>query len=231
MAERARTVESAIQQGNNLARLFQQNTDAMLVGVDRMILLLRQKYEDDPNHFDLKGLLRQSISAENLTTLFAFTDESGKSTAITSDGTERKAYLGDRDYFVQLRDTAIDSLLISGPTAADTGRQTLILSRRLRHPDGSFAGVIGAAVDPGFIGDFYASIDIGARANVILRDFNGLILASAGTVVYTIGRQVMQPSFAQRWKNSQTVSYGAAVRSTACSVWSSIANPSISRSL
>jgi diguanylate cyclase (GGDEF)-like protein/PAS domain S-box-containing protein len=194
MAERTRTVESAVQQGNNLVRLLQQNTDAMLMSVDRMILLLRQRYEDDPSGFDLKSLMRQSVSVGNLTTLFGITGEDGMSTAITSEGVERKAYLGDREYFAQLRDGALDNLLISGPTAGRfTGHQTLVLARRLRHPDGSFSGVVAAAVDPGFIGNFYASIDIGARANVVLRDFDGLILASAGTVVRTVGRQVMQP--------------------------------------
>jgi diguanylate cyclase (GGDEF)-like protein/PAS domain S-box-containing protein len=194
MAERATTVESAVQQGNNIVRLFQQNTDAMLMSVDQTLLVLRQKYEEDPSYFDLKNLLKQSISADSLTTLLGIVDENGDATAVASDGTEQKAHLGDREYFLQQRDAATDSVLIGGPTVGRfTGRQTIIVSRKLRHPDGSFAGVIAAAVDPGFIGKFYGSIDIGPRANVILRNFDGMIIASAGTVVYTIGRQVMQP--------------------------------------
>jgi diguanylate cyclase (GGDEF)-like protein/PAS domain S-box-containing protein len=195
VAERQRTQEFAIQQGGNLVRLFEQNTASMLSGVDRTLLLLRQQYEKDPAHFDFKSLLQQSVSGDNLTTQFAIADEHGDATAlIASDRIASKAYFGDRQYFQKQRDASDDRMLVGGPLLGKfSNRQSIILSRRLRYRDGSFAGVIGAAVDPKFIEDFYKSIDIGAGGNVVLRDLDGVILASAGTSAHIVGRQFMQP--------------------------------------
>ena len=196
LTERQRTLETAIQQGNNLIRLFQHDTDSMLKSVDRTLLLLRGKYEEDPSHFDFRTLVKQSVTVDNLTTQFAVADQYGNATAlIASDDIVKTAYFGDREYFQRLRDANNDDLFISGPIVGrfSNGKSIIIVSRRLRNPDGSFAGVIGAAVDPDFIGNFYKTIDIGPRANVVLRNLNGLILASAGTVVRTVGKQVMQP--------------------------------------
>jgi len=199
VGERRTAVDAAVQQGNNLVRLFQQNTAAMLKSVDRTLLELRQNYEDDPTHFDFKALLRQVVTADNLTTQFAFADRDGNATALMPKGDAvAQVSLADRKYFTQQRDANEDALLVSGPVLGKfSGRESLILSRRLRHADGSFAGVVGAALDPTFLANFYRSIDIGARGNVVLRDRDDVILASAGTVVPATGRQVLPPTLSE----------------------------------
>jgi PAS domain S-box-containing protein len=196
MAERQRTLEAAVQQGSNLVRLFQQNTAAMFKSVDRTLLLLRDKYEDDPGHFDIGDLLKQSVALDNMTAQFAIADQHGDARAlIAADGVVSTAYFGDRNYFQQQRDAADDRLLVSGPLLSKISHKSLlILSRKLRNADGSFAGIVGGAIDPTFIGKFYQSVDIGAAGNVVLRDLDGVILASAGTVVPTTGRQVLPPT-------------------------------------
>jgi diguanylate cyclase (GGDEF)-like protein/PAS domain S-box-containing protein len=196
LTEHQRSLDSAIQQGSNLVRLFEQNTTSMLRGVDRTLLLLRQAYEEDPAHSDLNALVKRSITTDDLTTQFAIADQDGHAKAlIASNGTFGTAYFGDRPYFQQQRDTNDDRLLVGNPTPGRlSNKLSIVLSRRLRNPDGSFAGVIGAAIDPNFIGSFYKTIDLGASGSVILRDLNGIILASAGTVGPTNGRQVMQPA-------------------------------------
>ena len=115
-AERQRTLDSAIQQGGNLVRLFHQNTAAMFNSVDRTLLLLREKYEEDAAQFDFRGLLQRSVTADNLSTTFAFADQYGNARSLTpSDGIVTTAFLGDRKYFQQQRDAAADRLLVGGP--------------------------------------------------------------------------------------------------------------------
>jgi hypothetical protein len=52
--ERGKILEGAIQQSENLVRLFEDNTVQTFERFDRTLLLLRKILEDDPGHFDLR---------------------------------------------------------------------------------------------------------------------------------------------------------------------------------
>ncbi len=204
MLEHERTLEGAIQQGGNLARLFEQDTTAMLESVDRTLLLLRQEYERDPDHFDLNRLLKRATFSDDLTIHFAIAGQGGDAkTLLSPDNTVVTADFADRDWFKKQRDAKIDELVISRPVAGRISKKwSIILSRRLTDRDGNFAGVIAASVDPEYLGSFYKTIDVGEHGSVILRDRNGVILASGGTVGNAMGRQVMQPALREALANS-----------------------------
>jgi hypothetical protein len=68
---------------------------------------------------------------------------------------------------------------------------TAQISRRLRHPDGSFAGTIVAALDPGSVERFFGAVDLGPGGTALLRYLDGVILASHGFKGQVVGRQVM----------------------------------------
>ena len=188
--EEKRTLDAAIQQGSNLARLFEQNTTAMLHGVDRALLLLRQEYEKDPDSFDLNRLLKRATFTDDLTIQFAIAGQTGNAkTLLSANGAVVTTSFEDREWFQKQRDSENDELVISRPVAGRlSNRWSVILSRKLRKSDGSFAGAIAASIDPEFIGSFYKTIDIGEHGSIILRDPNGVVLASGGTAA--TGRQV-----------------------------------------
>jgi hypothetical protein len=58
--ERGKTMDAAVQQSANLASLFEVNTVRTFEGVDRTLLLLREAYERDPKHFDLRDWSRRT---------------------------------------------------------------------------------------------------------------------------------------------------------------------------
>jgi two-component system, sensor histidine kinase len=155
--EHQRTLDSAIQQGSNLARLFEENVASMLRDVDRTLLLLRQAYKEDPAHLDVGRWVDRTNPTNNLIILFTVVGPDGYARALNApDDTALPTYVGDRDSFKKQRDAENDELLISKPTLGRlSNRWSILLSRRLRKPDGSFAGAIVASVDPQFIGDFY----------------------------------------------------------------------------
>src|SRR5450755_3759750 len=53
-AERAKTLDAAIERGNSLARLFEENTIRLIKDLDRTLLLLRLAYEKNRENFDLR---------------------------------------------------------------------------------------------------------------------------------------------------------------------------------
>ena len=209
LLEQNRTLETAVQQGGNLARLFEQNTTAMLQGVDRALLLLRQEYERDPDKFDLSLLLKRATFADDLTIQFAIADQTGDAKALISpNSTIAVANFGDREWFQQQRNAKNDELIISKPIASRLSKKwSIILSRRLRKSDGNFAGTIAASIDPEFIGSFYKTIDVGEHGTVVLRNLDGVILASGGTGGSVMGHTVMQPALRDALANSPTGHY------------------------
>src|ERR1700719_2512790 len=58
--ERGKTLEGAIQQSESLVRLFEENTEQTLLGIDRTLLLLRKGFGDDPGHFDLRNWVERT---------------------------------------------------------------------------------------------------------------------------------------------------------------------------
>jgi hypothetical protein len=165
LVERQRAVDSAIVQGSNLVRLFEQNTASMLRDVDRTLILLRQIYENDPARFDFNNWVKRTIATEKLAAQFAIMGQDGwAKTLSASQGIVSTVYLGDREYFQQQRNAKDDKLVVSSPMLGRlSNKWTVFLTRRLRNPDGSFAGLVGASIDPNFIGSFYKTIDVGKQ--------------------------------------------------------------------
>ncbi|TYL82179.1 diguanylate cyclase [Bradyrhizobium rifense] len=85
---------------------------------------------------------------------------------------------GDRDYFRYHRDHPEDETpRISEPlTSRVTGRPTLLMTQRLSNPDGSFGGVIFAAIDLAYFRSFYAEFEADLNRTVTLMKTNGKVL-------------------------------------------------------
>ncbi|MDR3438397.1 ATP-binding protein [Telmatospirillum sp.] len=86
--------------------------------------------------------------------------------------------IADRDYFAHLRDDPNAGLVLSKPLRGrisdDVG---MTFARRLDHPDGSFAGIVYAGVTADHLLELLATIDVGARGSVSLRDADFSLVA------------------------------------------------------
>ena len=83
----------------------------------------------------------------------------------------------DRDYFIYHRDTVGPSLRISAPLQSRlTGRTTIILSKRISKQDGSFAGVLVAAIDSDYFNSFYNQLRLGNSGAICLIRSDGIVL-------------------------------------------------------
>lgn len=84
----------------------------------------------------------------------------------------------DRSYFAYHRDNTDTALRISQPLQSrGTGRMTIILSRRIDKADGSFNGVLTAAIDADYFDNFYKSFDLGDQSGITLLRLDGIVLA------------------------------------------------------
>jgi diguanylate cyclase (GGDEF)-like protein/PAS domain S-box-containing protein len=83
----------------------------------------------------------------------------------------------DRRYFTYHRDTPGSALRINEPIQSRlTGRMTIILSKRIDKQDGSFAGVLTAAIDSDYFNRFYQTFQLGPDGSVTLLRNDGVVL-------------------------------------------------------
>jgi diguanylate cyclase (GGDEF)-like protein/PAS domain S-box-containing protein len=83
----------------------------------------------------------------------------------------------DRPYFAYHRDTPGSALRINEALQSRlTGRSTIILSKRIDRQDGSFGGVLTAAIDSDYFNEFYRTFQLGPDGSISLLRDDGIIL-------------------------------------------------------
>jgi len=224
--ERTNAVESAIQRGSSLARLFEENTVRLFKGVDRTLLLLRLAYEENPEQFDLRRWADRTSLLGELTIQAALIGPDGYMKATTAEYTGAPLYLGDREHYQGQVNAKSDTLYIGKPVKGRaSGQWSLQLTRKLRQADGSFGGVIVASIDPAFVERFHHSINLGAHDGITLRGLDGVIRAAHGvsapnsdqTMPTALANALTQASEGQFWGSgaedgrNRLISYRAVV--------------------
>jgi hypothetical protein len=84
----------------------------------------------------------------------------------------------DRGYFAYHRDSADKALRINEPLQSGlTGRQTILLSKRINKEDGSFGGVLTAAIESDYFSGFYRVFQLGPDGGISLLRNDGVVLS------------------------------------------------------
>jgi len=113
----------------------------------------------------------------------------------------------DREYFKYHQANVESTVRISEPhISAATGRPTLLMSQRLSRRDGTFAGVVFAAIDINYFRTFYRSFEVNQNRGVTLMKSNGTVLVHQRTS--EIGRSLAETDlFTRRLFESATGLY------------------------
>ncbi|MGA2944426.1 MAG: EAL domain-containing protein [Xanthobacteraceae bacterium] len=177
------TIDVAVERGDTMAKLFEKDTIQLLKGIDTTLLLLRQAYENDAENFDLVKTARQSGLVGDVATEFAQITADGFLIQTTSGQLAAPIYVGDRKHFIAQLNNPEDELFIGDPVfLRSTGKYSIPVARRLRAPDGRFAGIITGQVNPLFAEQFSQTLKLGSGSNISIRGLDGVLRASYGFV-------------------------------------------------
>jgi diguanylate cyclase (GGDEF)-like protein len=105
-------------------------------------------------------------------------DEQGN-IAIDADSEHPRNFnFSDRDYFKVHRDNPHVGLFVSGflQSRLRENAPTMVLSRRITRPDGSFGGVVSLAVDIAYFRNLFDHIEVGKQGVILLLGKDGSIL-------------------------------------------------------
>ncbi|OAN47164.1 hypothetical protein A6A04_20400 [Paramagnetospirillum marisnigri] len=155
-------------------------------------------------------LLRDLGEAQpNIPTMF-MADEAGRFRLHAKQFPTPERDLSQREYFRHLKDTPGSEAYVSEPLVGLLmGWNTLILSRRVDYPDGRFAGLIGANIDPKVPFDFFATLGVGPGGIVTLQRTDGTILVRhprlEGAEGSKVDNRVAFPEIAEGWPSATRI--------------------------
>ncbi|WP_019142824.1 GGDEF domain-containing protein [Noviherbaspirillum massiliense] len=166
---------------SNMARALAQHADDTIRTADTILVGLVDRLEvegmDAASLGRLHSFLRLQVAQlPQLHGLFVY-DESGRWLVNSRETVAKGLNNADREYFVYHRTHADRGPHIGTPVRSrSTGDWILPVSRRLNHPDGSFAGVALATIRLAYFKDFYDSFDIGRAGAILLMTEDGFLV-------------------------------------------------------
>ncbi|MCX4165390.1 MULTISPECIES: EAL domain-containing protein [Paraburkholderia] len=177
--EKEATYREAMASAAILSAALEQHTVKAIHQVDQITRFVKYEYEKSPGRFDLASTVEKGVVQSETLVQVSLIDEHGRLIANTAELNPAHIDLSDREHFKVHEHENDDQLYISKPVLGRvSGHWTLQMTRRLNHPDGSFAGVVVVSEDPSyFTSDFYNNAAIGRDGVIAVISDNGTVLA------------------------------------------------------
>jgi PAS domain S-box-containing protein len=135
--------------------------------VDQIALLVKTQYELGGARPDLpKFIAALRIDPEVINNIVVIDEHD---MAVFAVRNYSRIYLGGLEHVAVHHGKDDGRLFISKPEMTKLGqRWSIVATRRIDKADGSFGGVVGVAIDPGYFTGFYKQLDLGRRGVVAL---------------------------------------------------------------
>ena len=175
------TVTATNREISNVANALAEQTAWTWQAVDLLLLDTARWYRDDAQKIpedDRDSALAARTAGARQVRMVTITDAQGIQHYRSQGSSPPDLDVSDRPYFIAQRDNANVGLFMSEPLVTrSTGRNAVVLSRRLEDIHGQFTGVVTAIVDLQDLQTFYSAINLGmGTSTYLLRDDGTLLL-------------------------------------------------------
>jgi diguanylate cyclase (GGDEF)-like protein/PAS domain S-box-containing protein len=176
----------------NVARSLTQHAEDSLDLLDYGVVGVVSRLEIDGTNPDtitkLRSLLEARKTAMDRVHSLAVIDDKGNS--LTSPGTIDSTFSDDAFFRYHQLSPKREAHVGPPVKSAIDGEWVVTLSRRFNKPDGSFGGVVLAAISSKYLSHFYEQFEIGRNSSVALMHGDGLIIARNPSNEKFVGRNV-----------------------------------------
>lgn len=205
--DRREAIADAQAEAANLSDALSEHTRQTMAAIDLGLITLAREIGERGGLSDvsltlLHELLRERQAASPSTLAFYVLDADGWLIGSSERAGMPPVLLSDTPNFRRHLEGPGHGLLLSGPYQgkldAVTGRWIITASRRLDHPDGSIAGVVGAVVSLDHLLDFYGTLNLGRQGLIALLDADGTLITRSPVLVEELGKQKFDAEQHQR---------------------------------
>jgi hypothetical protein len=190
--------QSAVRQGEKtaleFAEVLSEHTALTFDSVERTLReaekIRKDSLEGDyATPEDVNAALRLLMKTSPVVVAVGWTDASGELVAHSYDHVPPRTNVSGMPHFDVQRDSAGNGLYITPPfRSAVCGKWFTAASLRLSNPDGTFAGILTAPIDPSYFIKIYRSIDFGDNGPILLLHRGGLLLAREPILESALGK-------------------------------------------
>jgi diguanylate cyclase (GGDEF)-like protein len=168
---------------HNFAMVFEENVLRTIGEIDKALLYLRRSIETRKDSVDFNTIVGTTDVLSEIIVQVAIIDANGIMRASNIGPQPAPATdLSDREHFKVHVNSAADELFMSKPVVGRvSGKPSVQFSRRFSNPDGTFAGVVVASLNPEHLTKFYDRIDFGSSASISLIGVDGVVRSSGGS--------------------------------------------------
>jgi signal transduction histidine kinase len=177
----------------NLAHVLAEQTERTFQAVDFTLLAIRDALTAAPdlseNDARFRDSLKERLEALPYVRALFVIGPDGFITHDTDYPSTPRVSLADRHYFQAHRDNAALGLHIERPLRSRSVNVWFVsFSRRIDRPDGSFGGIVVAALEPRYFEQFYRGLSVGENGIIALLLRDGTLLARSPASEEAIGR-------------------------------------------
>ena len=174
--ERAETVANAIKQNKNLALAFEEHTIRTLKGIEQAVLFVKTEYDERGLKLNIGRMIENGALGASLFNYIGIADERGN--VVLGSSEFKPTNLADRETF-KVHQQNNDNEMFIGKLHLGriTHKWAMPMSHRINKTDGSFGGIVYAAVVPEYFTGFYEKADLGGQGLVTLIGLDGIVRA------------------------------------------------------
>lgn len=191
----------ATRDAENFAITLKARTERAIDVVDQSVVFMRYAYDEQGPSLNVGELMAGGVIRADFLKRFSVLDRDAN--VLLSSVPFETANLSEYADVQVHTGRGSDTLWIGKPVPGlGAGQWAIPMTRRMNRPDGSFNGVVMAAIDPLYFSHIYDSVDLGRRGSVSLVGGDGLIRARHSAANDVIGRDVSDsPVFKTLLKN------------------------------
>lgn len=179
----------AARHAENIAIALKARTERAIDVVDQSVVFMRNAYDKQGAALNLDNLMADGVLRADFLKRFSVLDRHAN-VLLSSVPFETANLSGNEDVRVHTGRSS-DTLWIGKPVPGKVAGQWAIqMTRRMNRPDGSFNGVVVAAIDPLYFSRIYDTADLGRRGSVSLIGVDGLIRARGSGANDVIGKDM-----------------------------------------
>jgi len=186
-------IQDAEQSARSFSEVLAEHTARTFEAVDHTlreaeIIRQNQRNGEYPKAERVREALRHLKQSSPILIGIGWTSTTGELVAYSSDGEPLGSSLAGHPPFTALRDDVKAGLYVGSHRSVLSGNWVTVVARRLSNPDGSFAGIVAALIDPSYFSSIYRSINLGQGASVLLMHREGRLIVREPAIESALAR-------------------------------------------